>query len=144
MTRQELLLTVLACAEGRPFTPVQIQKALFLISKRMPGIVTSGPIYEFAPYDYGPFDSTVYSDAGALAARGDVVIAPSGTGNWSTYAVSDAGIAHGKATLAAADARAQKYVKEVSDWVRAQSFSSLVKAIYDAYPEMKANSIFKG
>jgi hypothetical protein len=32
----------------------------------------------------------------------------------------------------------------VSDWVRAQSFNSLVKAIYDAYPEMKVNSIFRG
>lgn len=144
MTRQELLLTVLACAEGRPFSPVQIQKALFLISKRMPELVTEGPGYQFVPYDYGPFDSSVYSDAAVLAAQGEVVISPSGVGNWNTYAVSDAGLESGQLSMAFLSERAQTYLKEVSDWVRAQSFASLVKAIYDAYPEMRANSIFRG
>ena len=110
----------------------------------MPELVTEGPGYQFVPYDYGPFDSSVYSDAAVLAAQGEVVISPSGVGNWNTYAVSDAGLESGQLSMAFLSERAQTYLKEVSDWVRAQSFASLVKAIYDAYPEMRANSIFRG
>jgi hypothetical protein len=144
MNRQELLLAVLASAEGRPFTPVQIQKALFLLSRRMPDLLTQGPGYQFQPYDYGPFDPNVYADAGALSSAGLVVVAPSGIGRWNTYAASDAGVLRGREILAAASERARNYLREVSAWVRAQSFSSLVKSIYEAYPEMRANSIFRG
>jgi len=143
MNRRDLILAILASSQGRAYSPVQLQKAAFLISKRMPRLV-DGQGFNFVPYDYGPFDSDVYSEAEALRHVGEAVVAPSGVGRWNVYSASDAGVARGKELLAKIDEPARKYIQEVANWVLAQSFSSLVKAIYDAYPEMRANSIFRG
>lgn len=35
------------------------------------------------------------------------------------------------------------YIGKVSTFVRTRSFNDLVSAIYKAFPEMKANSIFR-
>lgn len=103
-----------------------------------------GPSFNFVPYDYGPFDADVYNEAAALRLAGEAIIAPSGIGNWNTYAASDAGVVRGRSLLEQLDKPAADYLREISNWVRSQSFSSLVKSIYDAYPEMRANSIFRG
>lgn len=66
MNCRDLLLTVLACAEGRSFTPAQIQKAMFLLSRQMPGLVEEGPGFAFRPFDFGPFDAGVYHEAATL------------------------------------------------------------------------------
>lgn len=144
MNRQDLLLAMLACSDGRPYSPVQIQKAMFLVSKNMPSLVDDGPGFHFEPYDYGPFDASVYSEASALQLNGYASISPSGMGRWNTYAASDAGLIRGRQIIGTMSDQTQKYLSDVSDWVRSQSFSSLVKSIYDAYPEMRENSIFRG
>jgi len=144
MNRRDLLLAVLACAEGRSFTPAQIQKAIFLLSRQMPGLVQEGPVFAFRPYDFGPFDACVYQEADILAQEGQAVVAASGNGNWRTYAASGEGVARGKQLLNQLAAQQRDFVVKVSDWVRAQSFNSLVKSIYEAYPDMKVNSIFRG
>jgi uncharacterized protein len=144
MNRRDLLLAVLACADGRSYTPAQIQKAMFLLSRQMPQLVQQGPTFAFEPYDFGPFDVGVYQEADVLRHDGQAVVAPSGYGNWSTYAASGEGTARGKQLLEALPLNQRDFVRTVSEWVRAQSFSSLVKSIYDAYPDMKVNSIFRG
>jgi len=144
MNRRDLLLSVLACADGRTYTPAQIQKAMFLLSKRMPQLVQEGPNFGFMPYDFGPFDAAVYQEADHLQRSGEAVITPSGCGNWRTYAASGEGVVRGRRLLEQLSPQQRDYVVKVSDWVRAQSFNGLVKAIYDAYPEMKVNSIFRG
>jgi hypothetical protein len=144
MTRQQLVLAMLAAAQGRPYTPVQIQKAIFLAVNNIPGLIDSGPQFNFEPYDYGPFDASVYVEAEGLAAAGLAVIAPSGVGRWNTYSASDLGLASGTGFLNQMSASTRGYLAEVSEWVRKLSFSSLVKSIYDAYPDMRANSIFRG
>jgi uncharacterized protein len=143
MNRRDLLLGILASAEGRSFTPVQIQKAVFLVCRNVPSLIDSGPLFNFRPYDYGPFDATVYAEADALCAAGDAVIIASGNG-WNVYAASDDGVAHGRIILQSVDPHIRDYIRNISAWVRAQSFSGLVNAIYDAYPEMRINSIFRG
>ena len=143
MNRRELVLAVLACADGRTFSPVQIQKATFLLSRNMPNLI-EGPGFAFKPYDYGPFDSDVYSEIESLGRDGLAVTAPSGIGRWSTYAASDAGVARGQELLAKLDQPSRDYVAQISTWVRRLSFGTLVKSIYEAYPDMKVNSIFKG
>ena len=144
MNRRDLVLAILAAADGRTFTPVQIQKAVFVICDRVPGIIDDGPGFNFEPYDYGPFDSDVYSELAQLQRSGEAVIAPSGQGNWNTYAATDAGVNRGDTILGGLDDERQGYIIRVSDWVRSLSFTSLVRSIYEAYPQMRANSIFRG
>jgi hypothetical protein len=107
-------------------------------------LIDDGPRFNFQPYDYGPFDSDVYSVIETLQARGEAIIAPSPAGNWNTYAASDEGAERGQKLLSALDDEVWKYIEKVSDWVRSLSFKSLVKSIYEAYPRMRENSIFKG
>jgi hypothetical protein len=144
MNRRDLVLAVLAASGGRPYTPVQIQKALFLISRNTGHVIDEGEGFNFQPYDYGPFDKAVYTEAEGLMADGRAEIAPSGFGSWSTYAASDVGVVRGRQLLNDLRPETRDYILGVCEWVRRLSFNSLVKSIYDAYPEMRARSIFRG
>lgn len=144
MTRSEMLLGILAASDGRPFTPVQIQKAVFLVTRNLPNLVDEGPGYDFIPYDYGPFDQSVYTDAEIMQREGRVeIIRQEGT-RWNRYSASDLGVDSGKRILNALGNRERNYIVSLSQWVRAQTFEQLVKAIYAKYPEMRTNSIFRG
>ncbi len=56
MDRKEWNLLVLAAAGGEPFQPVQLQKALFLLSRKIPPSFLGPDFYHFEPYNFGPFD----------------------------------------------------------------------------------------
>lgn len=142
--KKEVALAVLSAAEGGAFTPTQIQKALFLISENAPYIFEDGVRYNFAPYNYGPFDASVYKDLEALSSQKRVAIAQSAVGHWKEYSATPAGIAEGKAILSGMKHTHAEYVSSVAAWVRSLTFEQLVKSIYDKYPEMRVNSIFKG
>lgn len=142
MTRRDLLLSILAAANGQPYEPVQVQKATFLVLANLPWLVDDGPAFAFEPYDYGPFDRAVYVEAEQLARNGLAVIHPSSSGRWKTYAASEAGVAYGRRSLAVLAPEVGQYVEEIARWVRAQEFGNLVRSIYQAYPDMRANSVF--
>jgi hypothetical protein len=144
MNRKDLVLAILAASGGRPYTPVQIQKAVFIVCDQVPDLIDEGPGFNFRPYDYGPFDADVYADIADLQLSGEAVIAPSGSGNWNTYAASDAGLSRGQGLLYEMEEDEYQYLEKISNWVRSLSFNRLVKSIYDKYPHMRANSIFRG
>jgi uncharacterized protein YwgA len=144
MKREELLLAIFAAAGGRPYSPVQIQKAVFLVTRNLPRIVTEGEKYSFEPYDYGPFDRRVYNDAETLASQGLVEISQQPGTRWKRYSASDAGLSRGKDMLDQIQVSHKTYIESVSNWIRSLSFEQLVKAIYEAYPDTKVNSIFRG
>jgi hypothetical protein len=144
VTRRDAILAILASANGQALTPVQLQKAAFLLDRNIPGLVSEGDGFHFAPYDYGPFDRHVYDEAMALALGGLGSVNPSPWGRWNVYAATEQGIQAGQNVLGALPQHLREYIVSVTAWVRAQSFNSLVKSIYEQYPEMRANSIFQG
>ena len=116
-----------------------------MICDHLPHLIDDGPRFNFQPYDYGPFDSDVYSEIAALQREGAAIIAPSGVGNWNTYAATDAGVDRGDEFLYEVMKEEDRaYIEKISNWVRSLNFATLVKSIYEAYPPMRANSIFKG
>jgi hypothetical protein len=64
MGREDLTLVMLALAQDASYTPVQIQKAMFLADDLVRDAFDSR--YEFAPYDYGPFDPPYALEIGQL------------------------------------------------------------------------------
>ena len=142
MTKLDLLLIALAAGEKSEHTPVQIQKLMFLIERNVSNRI-GGPFFEFSPYDYGPFDSSIYELLRQLEADGLASASLSNRG-WKKHALTDAGLMKAAELSAGIDEPVMSYIKEVSKFVRALSFADLVSAIYKAYPEMKANSVFTG
>jgi hypothetical protein len=140
MKRTDWNLLVLAAAEGKSLSPAQLQKVLFLLQKRFPEAIPGG--YSFAPYNYGPFDAAAYSDAESLESDGLAAISRV-EGGWRSYAATPAGLAKAKILAREADPHALNYAKRVVEWARSVSFSDMVGAIYQEFPEMKVNSIFR-
>jgi uncharacterized protein len=143
MHRRDVTLAMLAAAGGHAYTPVQFQKALFLLSRQTPHLFDEGSKFAFQPYDYGPFDQAVYHEADLLAFAGRARVGPSPRG-YRTYAASPDGQREGERLLATMAAADREFIATVSSYVRRLSFADLVSAIYKAYPEMNLNSVFVG
>lgn len=142
MERDEIILAALAAGgENATFTPVQVQKLFFLLDREAAHLV-DGPHFNFTPYDYGPFDRGVYDGLDALARQNLARV--QNTGRYRVYALSQAGFQQGVARLGQLPEPARTYVANVAQWVRQLSFEQLVASIYNRYPEMKANSVFRG
>lgn len=142
MNRSEMLLAGLAAGgENATYTPVQVQKLFFLLDREAAHLL-GGPHFAFEPYDYGPFDQTVYSGLEELSRRGLVQI--QNAGRYRVYGLSSDGFDEGHDALYKLPPIAIRYVQNVAEWVRQLSFQQLVASIYNRYPEMKAKSVFRG
>ena len=143
MNRTDITLAALASSDGEVFTPVQIQKLLFLLDKKIPGEI-GGPHFNFRAYDYGPFDATVYHEIEALEAQGLAEVVKDESIRWSKYSATPRGVQRGRKILASFDHAVSDYIRALSTFVRGVSFETLVSTIYKEYPEMKKNSVFRG
>jgi hypothetical protein len=141
MTRDELLLATLASADGE-FSPVQIQKTMFLLDKKAASM-TGGTHFKFRAYDYGPFDETIYQSLCALRDQALVVINTSPASKYRGYGLTAAGRVKGNAILAAQKPQLSGYISQLTKFVRSLGFAQLISSIYKEFPEMKANSVFK-
>lgn len=141
--RQKIVLAALAAERTSSFAPVQIQKLFFLLDQNIAADL-GGQQFSFEPYDYGPFDRAVYSDLEVLAQQGLVVIQATPGAERRKFYLSPEGYAMGSAVLGELSERARNYMLRLSVWIRSLSFAELVGSIYNQYPEMKANSVFRG
>jgi hypothetical protein len=136
-----VLAGLAAAGENATFSPVQVQKLFFLIDRKA-GHLLGGPHFAFRPYDYGPFDSTVYDQLMALGFTGHIQV--SGSGRYRVYGLTPKGFAEGQEILTALPAQTVDFLRAVANWLLRLSFQQLVAAIYRDYPDMKVNSIFRG
>lgn len=142
--RQEIVLAALVAGESNSeLSPVQTQKLFFLIDKNVADEI-GGLQYNFEPYDYGPFDSAVYADLDRLALPEVGCVEILRSGRYRTYRLTDRGREVGLQKLAQLAPKARDYFSRAKDWVKSLSFQDLVRSIYQAYPETRANSIFRG
>lgn len=140
MDAKSVVLAALAPAEGGVYSPVQVQKLIFILNEEIPKQF-DGPHFNFEPYDYGPFDKKVYETLEALEKEGLVEIIRE---RWNSYKLTPAGQARGNKLVSDLNNTAMQYLINLSKFVRSLSFSELVSAVYKAYPKMKENSVFQG
>ena len=141
MTQTEIILASMAASDGATHTPVQIQKLLFLIDKKL-SVELGGPFFNFIAYDYGPFDKEIYRTLESLAIENLVEIIEAEEIRWKRYRLTFEGQRHGKKILNGLDKDVANYIKKLSKFVRDLSFAQLVSSIYHEYPEMRENSVF--
>ncbi|MCX5809505.1 MAG: hypothetical protein NTX36_09070 [Proteobacteria bacterium] len=142
MDRKQIILASMSTGNCDLYSPVQVQKLFFLIDKNITGAINNGsPFFNFEPYNYGPFDKTVYTTLEELAEEGFIEMVSQET--WTSYKLSNKGQKAGEEILNSIASPVQEYIKNVSQFVRKLSFSELIRSIYKAYPEMKVNSAFQ-
>jgi hypothetical protein len=145
LDRRDWVLLVVASPQGADVSPVQLQKALFLLSKKLsPEQLRTSEFYEFEPYDYGPFNAKVYDDALVLTLDGLISIDQADHQRYRVYRATPQGLKRADELRRALDPGVAKFLDETVAWVRSMSFQALVRAIYRLYPEMRANSVFEG
>ena len=120
-----------------------MQKIMFLL--KMEAANSVGPdFYNFVPYNYGPFDSAVYKDVKELEVLGDLIVEVDGFRSWPTYVLSPKGRIKSDEIRSKLDQQLAQFFCEVVQWVKARTFSDLLRAIYAKYPEYAKNSVFRG
>jgi hypothetical protein len=144
MKPQQWTLLAICAAKEKGLSPVQLQKSLFLLERRLPKDELGESFYEFTPYNYGPFDVKIYQDAEALEEFGWIAITQPAEHRWKSYQATSSGLELATKLRAKVSSRAGAYLDEVVTWVLGLSFRDLVRAIYAAYPEYRANSVFQG
>lgn len=142
MDKNAIVLTALAPAQGAAFSPVQVQKLLFLIERNIADKV-DGPHFNFQPYDYGPFDAAVYGVLDDLADEELIEVLDVPGQSWKRYRLTEAGQIEGGVFFNSInDKNIRNYIETLSSFVLKLTFPQLVSAVYKAYPEMKVNSVF--
>lgn len=140
MPRQDHVAMALAAGGPRAeYSPVQVQKLLFLIDRKVPQHF-GGEQFNFTPYHYGPFDSDVYQVLEAMASEGLVAIR--GAGSYRRYSLTEAGHQLGEQELQRHPG-VSGFLIDLAAWVRSLRFEQLVASVYNDYPEMRANSVFR-
>jgi uncharacterized protein len=143
ISRKDLILATLSVLPDAKFAPVQVQKIFFLIDKNVSSEI-GGSLFSFEPYDYGPFDKSIYRDLEQLKIDGVVEIEiEQNRPSTRKYSLTSIGLKRGKEVYSGLPSKVQSYVSQIVPWASSLTFSELVGAVYKAYPEMKINSIFK-
>jgi len=139
MDKKEIILASFAAEPNSIFSPVQIQKLLFIIEKKIANRI-GGPFYNFQPYLYGPYDKDIYNSLNEL--HSEKYLNKISDYTWYNYSLTNEGYEKGFALFNGLEHNLKDYLKALSKYVRSRSFSELVTDIYNEFPEMKINSIF--
>jgi uncharacterized protein YwgA len=141
LKKRDWALLAIAAADGKPVSPAKLQKSLFILGMESPENLED--FYRFEPYNYGPFDAGIYSDAESLASEGLVeVLHPTG-GRWVEYVATPVGL-NAAQELKEKKAGAAGYLKKVVDWTQRVTFQELLREVYKHYPQYAVNSVFRG
>lgn len=142
MDREDFLLSVLSAYPGAEYSPLQVQKLLFLADKNV-GTRVGGPFFTFIPYHYGPFDSSLYGTLYDLSSRDLIEIRDEPGRLWSRYKLTPTGSALGQEKIEGLDESQRSYLTDLGRFVATSTFSQLLSAVYKAHPDMAVNSIVR-
>jgi len=141
MENRNWTLLVIAAARGELVSPIQLQKALFLVREHWTSVVKD-EFYQFKPYNYGPFCRQIYDDAESLAQAGQIEIVTASGQSWSSYRVTQRGLEESERVRNAISKIEWEYLRQLATWIRGLSFEQLLAYIYSNYPEYTKNSVF--
>ncbi len=138
MRRSDILLAIIAAANGKALSPVHLQKVAFLVSQKF-GPELPENFYVFDKYDYGPFSVDIYNDAEHLEYWGLIQINMTGPRGIKQYTIAD----HFIVDNLNLPENIKSYINKTVLWAQEQSFQELVRSIYLMFPEYRQNSVFQ-
>ena len=135
VSRSDILLAIIAAANGKELSRVHLQKVAFLVSEEFEDTLPVD-FYKFDKYDYGPFCIDIYNDTAMLDYWGQIQTKPSDKGTDERYSISKHVCFDGLPL----DEDIKRYIKSTVEWVEDMTFGQLVRAVYKLYPEFLKRS----
>ena len=137
VSRSDILLAIIAAANGKELSRVHLQKVAFLVSEEFKGELPED-FYQFDKHKYGPFCHDITVDTDMLLYWGWIIASAGTDKSAETYSIST----HFNFDELQLNEDIKRYIKDTVTWVGDLSFSQLVRAIYLRYPEFLERSIF--
>ena len=146
MKERDFVLAVMSMFPNQKPTPVQVQKLFFLIDEKLPAYrdcPEGVPYFEFRPEGFGPFDRKVFDVLNGLYREGFVELLGNSWNPTRAYEVAVVGLEKGKRFVDEIPETPRSYIETLGKWVFSVTLKELISTIYQAFPEMKANSVFR-
>ena len=131
--RREELPLVLASRElsspdeTQPLDRIRMQKAVFLAERRGP--VEWRNVYQFEPYDWGPFSRDLSEDLRSMIQDGRLQLMEKQPGRYPAFATSDLGEAEAREFLEATEPNYVAFLRQVRLFVSTRSFGQLLRDV---------------
>jgi uncharacterized protein len=140
LNRRDWLLLYLDLPEGRfSSDQIRVMKAMFLWSQEGPE--PARDIYDFKPYDYGPFDTSIYHDIDALEAEGLLRVEEVPGTRRRIYRLTSEGENQAAGLRRQVRSDEIQQLREVKDLVTSLGFAALLKHVYTKYPDFAVRSV---
>lgn len=141
MTAKTQLLLFLA-ANPVSTDPIRIMKGLFIFSRAVDeGKLPTTETFQFEPMNYGPCSLNVYAALDTLVREGLVRAEPVSGETWKRYCISSAGADRLRQEQNPGEQPFAEFLRKLRMWCDAQSFTTLLRAVYHAYPSFAINSV---
>ena len=130
----------LLLAIGDQIEPIQLQKTLFKFAMESGAPVDE--LYQFCPYNWGPYSSEIYDGLAEMREKGLVEFMPSGRG-WNLYRLVKAGEKRQRMLRKDAGSRLLKKLDNARKYVTSRDFETLLSDIYKDYPDFATETLFR-
>jgi hypothetical protein len=116
--------------------PVRVQKGMFLLSQRGP----APRVYDFVPYNWGPFSKQIYADLEDLEEAGLVRIKRPPERPRRVYALTPLGELAAQRIAAQVSQEDVRWLAHARTYVTSRTFTQLLREIYAEFPAFATNS----
>lgn len=127
--------------EREPLDRLRLQKGVFLLQMR--GSSTWKALYEFMPWDWGPYSHDLARDVNHLVRRGLLEEERIQYRRYPRYRTTKDGEAIVKSLSAKLSTKERDYIGKVRAYVTSRSLSQLLREVYAEYPKYAEASRFK-
>ncbi|MGB2694860.1 MAG: hypothetical protein WBD55_06680 [Dehalococcoidia bacterium] len=140
LSRDDWLLLFIGIPGGKFYTDqIRVMKGMFLLDKEGPQELRD--LYDFRPYDYGPFDTQVYRDLDRLEALGLIEVSQIVGTNRQVYGLTAKGEERMKQVLDEAPQHVVEALRQIKELVTSRHFTSLLQYVYKKYPAYAARTV---
>jgi uncharacterized protein len=119
--------------------PIRIQKGMFLFA--MESGAPDSEVYQFEPYNWGPFSRTIYADLETLEAQGFIERVPVIGATYARYRRTADGEAAAARLSSKANPEHLDYLMDLRGKITKASFDRLLRAVYRQYPHYATRSM---
>lgn len=141
MKPHEQLLSFIAAGET-PTDPIRVMKGLFIFTMAARNNKNLAPegVFNFGPMDYGPCAPDIYNALDVLERSGQIQKLPVPGETWSKLIATTVGRA-AATEIYKSNRDTASFLASLRAWTDKQSFRSLLRTVYEKWPEYAVNSV---